>query len=889
MSWLDGLRHRLTTVLFPGRHALELQEEMQAHEDLLRVNGTDPVGSRAFVNRTQYREEVRAFTWIRFVDVVQQDARTAWRGVWHAKASLALVIVTLAVGIGATAAVFAILDALYWRPPAGVAAPGSVERYWIQHFRTGDGKPFTSLALTYGMARALAGDSGDVRRLGLYATDGALRLGREPGGSTVRGVYANAAYFQTLGVRPLIGRFYTADEDRMGAGEHVIVLSEAFWRREFGAKMDVIGGTIDIGRERFTVIGVTGGKFAGVELQAADVWIPLSVHPGEPNWWEGSNVYRFRAVALRSTTRSPQEVEARLTAALQAHYATRDRGPRDTLARVWVGELQEARGPARGPARSGSELQLAIRLGGVCALVLLLAWSNVVNILLARAARRRREFSLRTALGVGRTRLLRLLALEATGVALLSTACALVIAWVTGSVLRSLLFPEVTWYGAIVDWRVGAFALALGLLAGITAGLLPMRHALDLQVVTGLKSREGGNSAYSSRARRGLLALQAALSVVLVTGAALTVVSLRNIEGLDIGFDRARLIFGLVSFEEGQAPPRAVSAASARDIVARLTNDPAIERVARAGYEPMMSISFNEFFTDRDSAGSFPGKEPTALYVSPSFFQTVGLAVLTGQGFSGGDVDGGGREVVVNEAMARDYWPAGDAVGRCIWFEARTNPCYVVTGVVETARQSALLEEPRPQYYLPLGAPPSGAPSGRVIVVRALPGGERAATERLKQELKTAFPLGAVQVRPMTKTLEAEFRPWRRAALIFSALGVLALIVAVIGTYGSVSYEAGQRTRELGVRSALGGTRYELTRTVLAGPLRAVGVGVVGGVVMAVLSSRLAQALLYGVSGTDVRVLAGVSLVLMVAAVFGCLAPALRATRVDPITVLRSD
>jgi ABC-type antimicrobial peptide transport system permease subunit len=306
--------------------------------------------------------------------------------------------------------------------------------------------------------------------------------------------------------------------------------------------------------------------------------------------------------------------------------------------------------------------------------------------------------------------------------------------------------------------------------------------------------------------------------------------------------------------------------------------------------EPMQGIEFFDFYVGGDSTGSFGRLQPTASTVSPSFFQTVGLRMLRGRGFSGDDVDRPPAEVVVNEAMAKLVWPGRDPVGDCVRFERRDNPCYTVVGVVETARRSSVIEsEPAALFYLPLGNLPTSDPRGATIVVRARADGAAAAANELTRMLRRTFPAADAVVTPMTANLEPEFRPWRLGATLFTGLGVLAVLVAMLGIYSTTSYGVTQRTHEFGVRVALGARIGDVIGQVVGEGIRTVAMGVTLGIALALAAGHLVSALLYGVAPRDPVVLVSVAGVLMVVAALSALVPAWRAARADPVTALRTD
>jgi predicted permease len=888
MSWLDGLAHRLRTLVHPRRHASELEREVELHLELDAVHEGDAGQTRRrFGSPLYHREETRAQTWLRLVDVARQDLRAAWRGVTRRPTVAALVVGTLALGIGANAATFTMLDALYLRAPSGVTEPDSLRRYWVEHFNTGDGVPFKSQNVSYPAFQVLARASGSPERVAAYQTDNSLRLGLGFGGPRVRAVYASANYFPVLGVRLARGRFYTSAEDSLGQAAPVALVSHAFWRSHLGGDPAALGNTVAIGKNDYTVIGVLDPAFRGLELEPSDVWIPLAAVPGPGQWWTRAwNTMLFRAVERGGQPAGA--FEQRATALVRAFNREAAPARPDTLMNVYTGPII-----GRGPAKPGQEFVIATRLAGVAAIVLLIAWANIINLLLARAVDRRKEIAVRLALGVSRARLIRTLMIEAGLLALTAAAVAMLVGWGGGVALRGLLTPGVEWAHPALDWRVAMFTCLVALASALVAGVLPALQASRPVLTSALKSGARDGVRHRSRLRTGLVAIQAALSVTLLVGAALFVQSLRNVRGLDLGFDPDRLVFGSLEFLEGETPPRPVIVTVLRDVAFRLASRPGIEAVARTGIEPMRGFSTRDFFADEfspESVRANPEAQPFAAFVTPSYFEAVGLRFLRGRSMAGGDIDGGPAEVVINGTMARLVWPGRDPLGRCMRFVKRENPCYTVVGVVEDSRWGYVIEpEPKPQYYLPLGNLPSPGTSGRVLIVRTAPRVAESIAAEVRSVLEEAFPEAQVHVRRMLENLEPEYRPWRLGATLFTGFGFLALVVAIIGIYSTVSYGVSQRTHEFCVRAALGAQLGDVVRMVVGEGLRTVAIGTVLGIGFALAAGRLVSAMLYGVSPTDPLTLVLVPGVLLVVAAAAAMIPAWKAGRVDPMTALRAE
>jgi putative ABC transport system permease protein len=889
MSWIDGLTHRLRTVFSPGAFERELQDEMRFHEELDATQLRDAARARKrFGNRTYYQEETRHLTWLASLDVLRQDLGYAWRSVRRTPGFTLMVVATLALGIGVNAATFSVLDRIYLRPPAGVVTPDGLRRVWTESFRTEGGLPASSQAMNYPMFREIARATGDTTRAAAVKRE-TYQFGGTRKGPDVEVHYTTANYFNVLGVRPAHGRFYTDEEARPQSGARVVVLSDRFWRSQLNADPTIVGRSVLLDTTRY-VIGIAPPSFDGIDLEPTQVWAPIGTVP-QPEWLQGKlfeseRMYTFRAIVRLDTPEDVVAFERRATPMLRQLNRQQWQNNPDTLMNVQTGAIVEA----RGPGKPGSELVISSRLTGVAVIVLLIATANVVNLLLARAVRRRREIAVRLALGISRARLIRLLTTETVLLALLAAVAATLVGWWGGTVLRSLLLPDIQWPDAVIHWRVVAFTFGVALAAGLGAGIIPAVQFSRPQLARELKDGAREGTIHRTRLRSGLLAAQAALSVVLLVGAALFVRSLNNIREMDIGFDAAQILMARVAFDPGQSPPSQVVGDAFIDLERRLVGRPGVERVARAGIQPLGGFSFYTFYWGADSSESLTKKFPVMSAVSQTFFQTVGLRMLHGRTFDEGV--GAANQVVVNDPMARMLWPDRglDVVGQCIRFEKRDAPCHSVIGVVETSRRSKIVEEPSPQYYLALGTPSTTAwGGGGTLLVRASAGANVAAHREIGATLRQAFPAAEPLIESMTEKLAPQYRPWRLGATLFTAFGLLALLVAIVGIYSSVSYAVNQRTHEFGIRIALGARVRDVLNQVLGEGLRVIAFGVVAGIVLALATGRLVSAMLFGVEPTDLSAMLLASSTLIIVAVLAALVPAWRAARVDPVAALRAE
>ena len=711
--------------------------------------------------------------------------------------------------------------------------------------------------------------------------------------AAVSGAAAN--YFAVVGVKPQLGRFYTPDEDRLDGSAPVAVVSDAFWKRELGGRQSAIGEQITISDQRLTIIGVTPPRFSGSEIDATEVWVPMGIFFGQMAsplgvWWRNPFLNRFKVILRLLPNAREGELVQRTTAALRGPGMG---GKRDTLAVAAFGSIIAA----RGPGNLKTEMKVATRLAGVAVIVLLIACANVMNLLLARAVRRRREIAVRLALGISRERLVRMLITESVLLAIVATAAALVAAMWGGSLLRQLLMPEVHFAESPLHWRVFMFALAVAVIAGALAGLIPALQSASPDLANALKAGSRAGVTDRSRLRGSLVAVQAALSVVLLVGAVLFVRSLHNVKAHDVGYAIDRLVFAEVNYDTPDAVRDTTMSSRLRALAPRVAAIPGVERVAFTSMRPRSGFSLHRYHPDFDTAGKKQIPTGISTAVSSSYFTTTGTRLLRGRSFP----DNAGESspsVIVNQAMADALWPNEDPIGHCIYFDRRTQPnqpppapavCSRVIGVAQTALLSSLAAKPDPQFYVSLDHPALDSWGAKAIIVRAKPDQRVSVQKNITELLRSEFTGAVPTLTTMEKTMEPEYRPWQLGATLFTLFGVLALIVAGLGIYSTVSYAVSQRTHEFGVRVALGARAADVLRQVLAEGLRTVAIGVVIGILMALAAGRLVESLLYGITANDPSAMAIVAVVLLVIAALAALMPAWRAAKADPVAALRAD
>jgi len=825
------------------------------------------------------------------LDSLRQDIAYAARSLRRTPAVSLTIIITLALGLGVNAAMFSLLDVIFLRPPAGVVDPGALRRVWAER-RFSSGTEFWP-GYDYSQYDALAKAVGDGAAITFYSYPERRKLGVGENVPTVAVAGTAANYFALLGVKPQAGRFYTADEARVNAVTPVVVISDAFWKRELDARPTAVGAQIRIANRRYTIIGVAPSGFAGTELDATDVWMPVPtlVGPSGPTgrpWWQDANVNGFNVLLRLRPDAHESELAQRSTVAL------RSRGTGYGLDTSTVAEFGSIV-TARGPGSLKPAMQVATRLAGVALIVLLIACANVVNLLLARALRRRREIAVRLALGISRARLMRMLITESVLLAVLATIAAIIAAGWGGVALRGLLMPEVHFAESPLQWRVLAFALVVAVVAGAGAGLVPAIQSAAPDLTSALKAGSRDGVTHRSRLRSALVVCQAALSVVLLVGAVLFVRSLHNVKSHDIGYAVDRLAFASVRYDVPDSARDAMTPVRLREVGPRVASIPGVESVAFTSMRPVYGISFIDYHADVASTGE---KLPEGLFtaVTPNYFSTIGTRLIRGHVFSRETGDRGPYSVIVNQAMADGIWPGQDPIGHCIYFQPRKRspdpkslPCSTVIGVVQTALSTSIGEKPQPQFYVSLdhmAFPTRGATS---IIIRGTPSRLPAIQKSVSDLLRAEFPGGFPRLTTMSKVMEPEYRPWQLGATLFTLFGILALCVAAIGMYSTVSYAVSQRTHEFGVRVALGARGVDVLRQVLGAGIRTVALGVALGIVLALAAGRLIASLLYGIAPDDPAAITVVAAVLLGVAAIAALLPAIRAAKADPLSALRAE
>ena len=883
----------------------DVREEIESHiamqADVYRRSGLSPdaalhAARRQFGNVTAVRERIHDFYGFGWVETFVGDVRHAVRSLARNPAVSLAAALTAAIGVGAVASMFSVLQALLLAPPPHVEAPDRVFRLHGLFPNAGAGgepaEPTTGTP--YPFYERLVDEADTLESVAAYAqTD--LAAGAGPDARMTRAVMVSAGFWRTLGIRPALGRLLLDPEAHPATGARVVVLGHGFWQRRFDGRPDVVGETLRIKGRPYEIIGVTPRGFRGVELSDVDLWLPLLAWDdgsSRPVRWHTSGTwYVLTLVGRLRPEVTLAQTEAQLTG-LQRTFLEEAVDPLFPPDAARLGRYREARvllGPVTGGLGSNlrpiPEARVTAWLFGVAVVLVAIACLNAAGLLLLRAMRRRREIAVRIALGISRGRLARLLLTESLMLALLGGAASLAVVILTRAWLQRTILPAMAWEpAAIVNPGVLAVAVAATLATALAAGLSPLWY-VGRDALPAVQGRILDAPARRPRLQSALLAAQAALSVMLLVGAGLFLRSLYNAATLDIGLDRDNVVSVRVDFTGAGRGPDDV-ARFYEAALGRISALPGVTRASLARGVPLQSLYAGGFrLPGMNNMLAMPdGGLPFVNYVTPGFFETTGMRIRAGRGFLEAE-RAQGRVMVVNETLARFGWPNRSPIGECV-HRSDEEACTTVVGVVADARRFSLVEDPYPYFYEPL---PPGDPGPRALLARTAPDRPRL-DPALRGELLALDPaLPYVRIETLGEALNPQIRPWRLGASLFTAFGSLAVLLAMIGLWSSVSYAVSQRRHEFAVRVAVGATPTRVVRLVLNDGLRTALVACAAGLLLAAGTTPLIRDLLLQVSPRDPAVFAAVAAGVLAVATLASLWPALRASRVDPAETLRAE
>lgn len=870
------------------REALRQFGDLRAVRE--RCVSTDHARER-MTRRTNYLAELR------------QDVWQALRVLRNNPGFAVTVVLMLAVGIGANTAIFTLVDAVLLRTlpvrdPEELVTIGDPSRTSSFSYSTG---AQTSL-ISYPLYRDLRADTSVLR--GLLASGLAMRTNvlvdstdREP--ERARGRFVSGNYIETLGIHAVVGRTFGASADEAIGGAPEVTISYAYWQRRFHGDRSVPGRVIRVNDHPMTIVGVAPEGFTGEIVGATtDVWMPVTMIDAlNPNSrvLADRNAHFLLLMGRRRAGISLDAARDAITVQVRrqlSEHLSKDSSLED-IKTLEVPVSDGSRGLSRVRANLGVPLLTLMAGVGV---LLLIVCANVANLLLARSVARAREITVRVAIGAGRLRIVRQLLTEALLLALLGAAGGLALAWYGSRLLITLSGSSVDAMPIAVrlDLPVLGYTMLMSLVAVTVFGLAPALSAARVDLATAMRSHAravtaGGGDGRGKRISLGqlLIAGQVALSLVLLVGSALLVRSLQQIQRVDTGLDRDHLLIVILD-KSARTFTAERTAVLTRELTERIARVPGVAAVSFSdngifsGGEAQTSVQVAGFVarTAEDSSANYD-------HVGPGYVHAIGGRLLQGREFDAGDVIGSDRVAMVNQSMARHYFGEASPLGQYLRFD--DSAAVRIVGVLDDVRDHTLDGTPGRRFYVPYLQPMHGDPGGLVLEVRSA--GDPAQVQlQVREAIRAVDPLLPIDsARPLSILMARSIQAEHVLAKVSSGFGLLALLLASLGLYGVLTYSITRRTGEIGLRVALGAQRGAVVGMVLRDALRLVAMGALLGAPLAIGGAQLLRNQLHGIDAVDPISLAVAMVILLASALAAAMVPALRASRVDPLTALRED
>lgn len=811
------------------------------------------------------------------------DLRYAFRILRTSPALVLGLGLCLGLGVGANAAIVGVLDVVLFRQPAHVDAPSEVVRVQLSQKIPGVGEIDLPTA-SYPIYRDLAGGVDAFAAVAAYFGSH-VSIGSDIEARPARATMVSSGFFPLLGTKPAVGRFFDVEESSVSSGAQVVVLGWELWKERFFGDEAAIGRGLRIGQETFTVVGVAPRGFEGVEIATTDLWLPLGVNGRfmGPDWYQsrGSMFLNIVARLADGTSAGPASAEASALLQHQNSAEAGGAGPSVTLA-----PLLRGRGP-----HPGTGVRIAGWLAAMSLVLLLVACANAANLLLTRTIRQQRELALRSALGARPRELFRHVMLQGLvlGAVAATTSGGTLVG--THRLVRSFLLPEAQPAGVLgLDLRLFALAVSMSLMLGIVSAVVPALCAYRTDLSSLIQVGSGIGHPRSALFRSTSVVAQIALTLVLLSVAGVALRNLEDLLDLDPGFEADGLL--LVTSDLGKY---GYGASEVDQLFERMRDRveeiPGVTGAVLAaggpfghGYGVQLSVSGVEEIPQLYSG------TPSLNAVSEGFFRMMGARIVDGRSLGGPPSSGGTpTAAVINQTMATLLWPDGRAVGNCIEIsDPGSGACTPIVGVVRDLVHQSLREEPSMQVYIRLAESPTRLDSRSMFVRLARDSDSEPSL--VNQAVRGVEPgLPWVDIRPLSRELEPDLRPWRFSASIFGLLGGLALLVSVVGLYAVIAFNVAQRWHELGVRVALGADRRRIATLVAGGGLRLGALGVILGGAGAWALSRATGTVVFKVGEADPVVLGLAALLILVTTGVASYLPARWAARVDPARNLKSE
>jgi predicted permease len=881
----------------------ERAREIEAHlaheadDNLARGMTPDEAAAaarRRFGNTALVREEIYTMNSLGSLESVWQDIRYGARLLGRNPAFAAIAILTLALGTGANTAMFEIANAV-WLRALPVAHPEELVQVQLEAHKGGRAGSRTG---RYSVLSVPEWEQlrDRQRAFSSIAAFGTASFNIAHGGpmQLVEAAWVSGSFFDTIGVRAFRGRTIQPSDDHVGCGAPGLVLSYAFWQRHFGGEESAIGATLPVEGHQLPILGVTPPGFTGIEVgRSFDVAAPLCAEPLLDAASDPANRETFwflTAIGRLAPGVSVEQANAQLVALSPALYAATvpaTYGAQDRRDYLLLTLNALPAGTGISALRDDYEQPVWLLLG-LTALVLLIACANLANLMLARASTRAREISVRLAIGASRARVVRQLLSESLVIAVLGSAVGLLIArWSTVGLIALIGRSDAAlWIDSGVDWRVFAFAAAIAVISCIIFGVAPALRGTAFNPAVAMKAGRGTVESASRFGLRSVLVVaQVALSLVLVTSAVLFGRTLRNLTAQDLGFDARHLIAARVDLSKASVPasPEAMFHANLMD---RLRAIPGIEAAAEVSILPVDGSGWNErIIVDGRESSTFPWFNR----VSPGFFATMRTPLVIGRDFGPEDVKAA-PVAIVTEAFVREFFPTGSPLGRTfdlLMPIGRPPMKYTVIGVVKDSKYNSLRRAFAPIAYVDVDQTPAEDPGPHILVRTSLP--MSAASDAVSRAIAEVNPMIAIRFQSEQDVVDRAASRERLMATLSAVFGGLAVLIAVVGLYGVMSYVVARRRVEIGVRMALGAQSGAVQRMVVGQAAWLVAAGLAIGVVLAVVAGRTASTMLFGVQPTDPAAYAIAAAGLSAVAFAASWLPARRASHVPPTIALREE
>jgi macrolide transport system ATP-binding/permease protein len=818
------------------------------------------------------------------MDTFWQDVRYAARMLLKKPGFTAVAVFSLTLGIGANTSMFTLLNALFLHSIPVQDPTHTIIMFGNQHLADGTTRDY--LAISYPNAQDIQENDTAFSSLArVWFTGANLDVSGKPVGVGTELVDWN--FFDIMGMHAALGRTFSPEEDQTPGARPVVILSNALWKRQFGADPGILGKTIRINSVDYNVVGVAPPEFRNLGwFGSPDLWVPMMMHiqvvtDATKDWYltrAPRMIYLVGRLKPGVSLRSAQQASSVIWDQLARAYPKDDGAKGLTLLPISETNI---------PPQVRSVFVLAgTMLTVIVGFVLLIACGNVANLLLARATQRRRELAVRQSLGASRARLLRQLLTESLLLGLFSGAFGIVLAFWGRNAMRAYLPANVIQNLDLqIDMRVLLYALGISLLASLVFGLLPAFRASNSDQMVALRDRtDAPSSAGRWYGLRGVLVMvQVALSLVALAGAGLFIHSLRNAQTMDPGFEVNHELVAFLNFGQ-QHYSQAQAEEDHRLIAERVRALPMVLAAGFADTAPLSPNVANTLFPDGvDTNDPHNAKLVPVTSAQPGYFQALNVPILEGRDFTEQDDAKGAKVVVINQAMADNMWPGRDPLGKRVSFLILPDK-YVVVGVVKTVKYITLGEPPQPVLYFPMK---QQYRSSAWLHVRVA-GDPIAAKKAISAAITSVDPnLRLPRMQTARELIDNTLQPQVVEAELLAGFGILALLLAAIGTYGVMSYTVGQRTQEIGIRMALGAEPRDVMRLMLGGGMAMVGGGVVAALIVTLLLTHSLNSLLYGIGVFDPLSFFVMAALMIAVALIACSIPSRRAMRVNPMIALR--